>query len=189
MNAINIFFIGEPREKFGQRQGGSKRREVGRLLIKRCAGETYYYSESTTLLNRNPLNLLARGGDGSWLLDFFLERGADSRFFFFFFSLPSSRIPSSTRENVKVRRYNVAASVFSILSCCAHEYTHTYIYIYARAYIHIIVGICPLLHSVAALQKVGEGNKRISRRSAGYSQTGNATRSSLFHEGVGERRG
>ena len=126
------------------------------MLIKRCAGETYYYSGSTTLLNCNPLNLLARRGDGSWLLDFFLERGADS--LFFFLSLPSSRIPSSTRENVKVRRYNVAASVFSILSCCAHEYTRVYMYIYGLdARIHIIVGICPLLRFVAALQKVGEG--------------------------------
>lgn len=59
---------------------------------------------------------------------------------------------------MKVRRYNVAASVFSILSCCAHEYTRVYMYIYELdARIHIIVGICPLLRFVAALQKVGEG--------------------------------
>lgn len=31
MNAINIFFIGEPREKFGQRQGSSK--QGGRQIV------------------------------------------------------------------------------------------------------------------------------------------------------------
>lgn len=100
---------------------------------------------------------LARPQRG-WFLVARLFSRTRRRFSLFFLSLPSSRIPSSTRENVKVRRYNVAASVFSILSCCAHEYTRVYIYIYELdARIHIIVGICPLLRFVAALQKVGEG--------------------------------
>lgn len=124
------------------------------MLIKRCAGETYYYSGSTTLLNCNPLNLLARRGDGSWLLDFFLERGADSLFFFLSPLLEDPVLDSGKCESSPLQ----CGSECILHSLLLRTRIYTYIYIYELdARIHIIVGICPLLCFVAALQKVGEG--------------------------------
>lgn len=76
--------------------------------------------------------------------------------------------------------------VYSPFSPVAHTNIHVYIYIWTgRAYTHHCWDLSFALFRGRFAKGRRRYNKRISRRSAGYSQTGNATRSSLFREGEG----
>ena len=137
-------------------------------MIKRCAGETYYYSGgSTTLLNCNPLNSLARRGEG-WFLVARLFSSNEAQILVFFLSLSLSLSPPrGSRVRPQLGEKCESSPLSSILSCCAHECTRVCIRgMDARVYIHASL-LGSVLCSVSwplCLQKVGEGNKRISRR-------------------------
>ena len=170
------------------------------LLIKRCAGETYYYSEYTTLLNCVSQLGRSRGGV------LFLEAMQTRRLSIVF---PFSDLRGSSRVSTLLS-LSLSLSLYvrdEMRKFAVRRVTSVIVFSpVARARVHrhkererereTSVVRCGFLRgkkearfarSVAALREQN-GGKRISRRSAGYSQTGNATRpaeSSLFREGGG----